>query len=324
MKTDDMNLEMLEQDEDMLFELEMAGEKTEELDEDMLFELQMAAEKTQGPQDKAQEATTVDIKESSEPIRFPTESYTDYHTVVRNIKIRTRQLGLTVKDVEDKCNLGENFLDKAEEDKSLLTMPILTRIAKMLHAKPETFILVDFEAVDDDVVLMMGLLKKLSTETDACVTRWTPISIKDINDALSSGECKYPIIHPDVESQVSDYMEEAYDADEDSLSYGVGVAICSPDDEVTCNGGYCTVINEDNRLYLFQMRDSAEDEFFVLYLNNMLMLDTRKNGRLFLSEVDELFHIIPRHHDEFRLDPVAKEFLEEYVSFEMFRSGLYY
>ena len=74
----------------------------------------------------------------------------------------------------------------------------------------------------------------------------------------------------------------------------------------------------------YYMRDSAEDEFFVLYLNNMLMLDTRKNGRLFLSEVDELFHIIPRHHDEFRLDPVAKEFLEEYVSFEMFRSGLYY
>jgi hypothetical protein len=61
------------------------------------------------------------------------------------------------------------------------------------------------------------------------------ISIRDINDALSSGECRYPIIRPYAESQDPNYMEETYGPEEDSFSYGVGVAICSPDDEVTCN-----------------------------------------------------------------------------------------
>jgi hypothetical protein len=145
--------------------------------------------------------------------------------MLRNIRIRTRQLGFTFKDVEEKCGLEEGFLDKADRDIFLISMPILIRIADMLRVKPETFTLVDFESVDDDVVLMMGLLKKLTVETEASVTRWTPISIRDINDALSSGECRYPIIRPYAESQDPNYMEETYGPEEDSFSYGVGVAI---------------------------------------------------------------------------------------------------
>ena len=72
------------------------------------------------------------------------------------------------------------------------------------------------------------------------------------------------------------------------------------------------------------MRDSAGDEFYVLYLKSIPLLDSRKNGRIFVSEVKELFDIIPMHSDEFRMESAATEILQNYVSFEMFRSGLFY